>query len=124
MLPNEDIVIVLTTVSSEADAQSLATLLIEASLAACVQIDSPIESHYIWQGQKQVDREYRLVIKTTLAATDKLIETLGAHHPYDQPQLLVVPVIAAAPGYARWVTAQVAIGGTSVEDSLDPPRKN
>ncbi len=108
MLPKHELAIVLTTVSSEADAQALATMLIEKSLAACVQIDSSIESHYVWQGQKQVEREYRLVIKTTLAATAKLLEMLGTLHPYDEPQILVVPVIAAAPGYARWVTTQVA----------------
>ena len=54
----------LSTVASLEDADRLAAILLEESLAACVQIDGPIRSHYRWQGQTHCDQEYRLMIKS------------------------------------------------------------
>src|SRR5690606_22419212 len=42
---------VTTTTASEAEARSIARLLVEQRLAACVQISGPIHSVYRWQGE-------------------------------------------------------------------------
>ena len=60
---NDPIAIVLTTVESIDDANRLAADLLEQRLAACIQIDGPIVSHYRWEGKLQQANEYRLVIK-------------------------------------------------------------
>jgi periplasmic divalent cation tolerance protein len=39
---------VVTTTASRADAESVATALVERRLAACVQISGPILSRYRW----------------------------------------------------------------------------
>ncbi len=98
--------IVLTTTANQADAQRLASGLIAASLAACVQIDGPLESHYVWDGKLCQEVEYRCVIKTTRALSTAIETWLQQHHPYQQPQILMVEATASA-GYARWLRESV-----------------
>lgn len=102
----ETLTIVWTTVDSEFAARQLATSMLQNRLAACVQIDSPVESHYRWEGHVQVDTEYRLIIKSRASLTAELMAFLAENHPYDEPQILVTEVTEAAAGYARWVTEQ------------------
>lgn len=103
---NDTLTIVWTTVDSDSAARQLATSLLQNRLAACVQIDSPVESHYRWEGTVHVDTEYRLIIKSRASLTTDLIAHLTENHPYDEPQILVTEVIAAAAGYGRWVIEQ------------------
>ena len=58
-----DILVVTTTVATEAEARRLAQLVLQARLAACVQVE-PITAYFRWQGALQEDRELRLVCKT------------------------------------------------------------
>ncbi len=102
----EALTIVWTTVDSSEAAERLAASMLENRLAACVQIDSPVESHYRWEGRVQVDTEFRLIIKSRASLTAALMEHLTQNHPYDEPQILVTPVTDSATGYARWVTEQ------------------
>lgn len=92
-----------TTVESSEQAEAIAKGLLQERLAACVQIDSPIISHYVWDGQSCSEKEFRVVIKTTSERTDEVIDWLAQNHPYDEPQIVVLPVEKASPGYARWV---------------------
>ncbi|MCM2373117.1 divalent-cation tolerance protein CutA [Aporhodopirellula aestuarii] len=102
----EALAIVWTTVDKQETARRLASSMLEKGLAACVQIDSPVESHYRWEGRLHVDQEYRLIIKTRAALSSPLMEWLAENHPYDEPQILVTQVTAASPGYASWVAEQ------------------
>lgn len=85
------------------DANRIAASLIEQSVAACVQIDGPMQSHYQWQGKTCCDTEYRLTIKSTRAAWEGLERAIQKTHPYDEPQIIAMPVIEASTGYAAWV---------------------
>lgn len=100
------LVILWTTVETQAEASELAASMLERRLAACVQIDSPIQSHYSWQGRLHADTEQRLIIKTRATLTQTLIHWLQENHPYDEPQILVTAVTEASPGYASWVMEQ------------------
>jgi periplasmic divalent cation tolerance protein len=101
-----DLIICLSTVATPDDARRLAGRILDQSAAACVQIDGPIESHYVWQGERNRDQEYRLMIKTSSDAWPRLKQLLIESHPYDEPQVISVPVHDAAEGYGRWVIAQ------------------
>ena len=52
-----------TTVATRAEADALATGVIAANLAACVQIEGPITAHYRWQGKPEQAQEFRLAFK-------------------------------------------------------------
>ncbi|MEJ7931187.1 divalent-cation tolerance protein CutA [Ramlibacter sp. AN1015] len=109
-----------TTVGSPEEARRLALGLLERRLAACVQIDAAVESHYRWQGSVQSDTEVRLSIKTRPEALDAVIGYLSGHHPYDTPQLLW-QTLAASPAYAQWVRAEVPVPAEGPEQDSAPP---
>ena len=100
---------VVTTVGSEADAQRLAELLLEQRLAACVQIETGLVSHYVWQGRPCQEPEWRLTIKTLPDRVAALRSLFNDHHPYELPQFLTV-VMGASDAYAAWVGEAVAGG--------------
>ncbi len=91
-----------TTVGSLADAQRLARLLLERRLAACVQIEPGLVSHYIWQGEQCEEQELRLTIKTLAGRAAAVQALFREHHPYELPQFLSC-AMEASPAYAAWV---------------------
>lgn len=101
-----DVAVVTTTVATDAQARLLAQLVLEARLAACVQVE-PITAYFRWQGVLQEDREFRLVCKTAPRAVPPLLALVRAHHPYVLPQL-VVQALQGSAEYADWVDVQVA----------------
>lgn len=101
------ILVVTTTVGSQATATALARLLVEQRLAACVQIDREVTSLYRWKGDLCEDREARLVIKTTPARETALRAFLAEHHPYELPQFVAMTAAASAE-YAQWVHGEVS----------------
>jgi periplasmic divalent cation tolerance protein len=96
-------VIVLTTLSADADATSLARTLVEERLAACVNVLAPMTSTYRWKGSIEQDREQQLVIKTSSARVPALESRLRDLHPYELPEFLVLPVSTGSEAYLRWV---------------------
>ncbi len=98
--------LVMTTVDSSQEAESLAKSLVEQSLAACVQIDGPIESYYRWAGKIEHASEYRLMIKTTQAAWHTVRDKLAKLHSYDEPEIVMLPIGDASHGYHGWVVEQ------------------
>lgn len=101
-----EILVVSTTVATEAEARRLAQLILQARVAACVQVE-PITAYFHWQGALQEDRELRLACKTVARALHPLLDLLRSQHPYALPQL-VVQTLEASGAYADWVEAEVA----------------
>lgn len=104
----EEILVVATTVGSVDAARSLARRILDARLAACVQIDFPVNSLYRWEGKLCDDTEARLVAKTVPACRAPLEALVAEHHPYELPQF-VAWTAQASTGYARWVREQVQL---------------
>ena len=100
------ILLVLTTVATRADADRLARSMVEQHLAACAQINA-IDSVYRWQGAVQAEGEFRVLFKTTAAHYPALEQALRAEHPYELPAIVAVPCSAALPAFAAWVEAEV-----------------
>jgi len=98
---------VVTTVPDEATAGAIADALLDARLAACVQVDGPIRSRYRWNGAVEESTEHRCTIKTTAAAAERVVTTVRELHPYDVPEILVVPVLDGDAAYLAWLRAEV-----------------
>ncbi|MET0263531.1 MAG: divalent cation tolerance protein CutA [Rariglobus sp.] len=91
-----------TTVPTRALADELAAAAISAKLAACVQVEGPIASHYIWEGKAEKTEEYRLTFKV-LPETAQALETwLHATHPFEIPEWIVVKAEHVAEKYLSW----------------------
>ena len=102
----QELLLVLTTLATQSDAQALARAMVEQRLAACAQIQ-PIESIYRWQGAVQQEPEWRLLLKTTAARYPALQAALRARHPYELPAIAALPCSHALPEFAHWVAAEV-----------------
>ena len=100
-------VIVLTTIGAGHDAGELAGQLVGERLAACVNVGAEMLSVYRWKGAVESDRERQLVVKTTEAMVPALMTRLRELHPYEVPELLVVPVVGGSDAYLAWVKESV-----------------
>jgi len=105
-----DLCVVLTTTETEEEAQALARGLLEASLAACIQL-SQIDSLYVWEGDVAADPEIRLMIKTRQTLAGQVVAWLEGNHPYEVPQIMVLPAIGVGPGYQSWLLEVTSDGG-------------
>jgi periplasmic divalent cation tolerance protein len=99
-------ILVLTTVPSAEAGERIARALVEARLAACVNVLPPMVSVYRWKGEVQRETEQQLVIKTARARLAALEEQLAQLHPYDLPELLVLNVEDGDPAYLSWVLTE------------------
>ncbi len=93
----------LCTCPDEAAARGIATALLAAELAACVNCVAGIRSMYRWDGQIRDDAEVLLVIKTSAARYEALEALVRAQHPYDLPEIIALPVVAGSREYLNWI---------------------
>ncbi|GAB3651221.1 divalent-cation tolerance protein CutA [Ramlibacter alkalitolerans] len=103
-----DILTVTTTVGSRDDAQKLARAIMQARLAACVQVEEGLTSFYRWQGKECEDAELRLTVKTLPGCEAALQALFREQHPYELPQFVAVRM-QAGEGYFAWVRGEVAV---------------
>lgn len=99
--------VVMTTVSNREQAEKLARIVLEARLAACVQIQE-IASYYWWDGKINHDAEQLLYLKTTPDKYQALEALLVANHSYDTPEILQLPVEAGFEKYLGWMQKEVS----------------
>lgn len=98
--------LVLTNLPDREAAEKLAASLIEARVAACVNILAPCRSVYRWQGEVERAEEHPMLIKTTAARYPALELAIRAGHPYELPEIIAVPLAAGFPAYLDWVAAE------------------
>ncbi len=98
---------VLTTVGTEQEAELIASSMVEAKLAACVQISGPVRSRYRWQGAIEEASEWQCTVKTTTAAYPRVEAAIRALHSYEEPEIIATPIVAGAAGYLTWIDASV-----------------
>ncbi len=101
--------IVLTTVSSFSEAESLAEKIILAKNAACVQILPQIRSVYFWEGKLEKDDEHLLLIKTLAEKFDELTAFITANHSYDIPEIVAIDAERVSGPYLEWITGSLRI---------------
>jgi periplasmic divalent cation tolerance protein len=102
-----DRLVVLMTAGSQEEADRIASELVAARLAACVNVVPGITSVYRWQGEVQRDQEWLLVAKTRREALDRLVARVREIHSYDVPEVVALPVVDGSEAYLRWVDGEV-----------------
>ena len=101
-----DIRLVITNCPDEETANRIALAVVEAQLAACVNILPRVQSIYRWQGAVESAAEVPLLIKTTAAAYPALEAAIRERHPYDVPEIIALPITAGLPAYLNWLAAE------------------
>jgi periplasmic divalent cation tolerance protein len=98
-------------VTAPADqAPDLARGVVEAGLAACVNIVPTIRSIYRWEGEICDDAEALLVVKTRRSLFSALRDKLVALHPYDVPEVVALPLELGHTPYLEWLEASTQPG--------------
>jgi periplasmic divalent cation tolerance protein len=83
----------------------LAELLLDKKLCACVNVISPIESFFWWEGKKDSAREALLVIKTEQRLLKRLTAAVRAAHSYEVCEVIAMPIVGGSKPYLDWVSA-------------------
>lgn len=85
------------------DARDFARQLVEARLAACVNIIPHIDSIYWWDEEVNHDTEALLILKTVEERLEELEEFIEENHPYDLPELVAFRVSEVLPVYGAYI---------------------
>ena len=99
--------VVLVTVPDLKTGRRLAQSALRARLAACVSLVPRVESHYWWQGKLEKGAEALMIFKTARRRLAALERHILAHHPYDTPEFVALPLTAGTKRYLDWMAASV-----------------
>ena len=97
----KDLRVVLCTFPDWDQARQIGAALVEAQVAACVNLLPGAESIYRWQGKVETANEVVGIIKT--ANYPALEEMLTRLHPYDVPEIVALEIKTGLREYLNWL---------------------
>ena len=101
--------VVLVTCNSVREGRKIGRALVEARLAACVNVlQTPIESIYRWKGSVDTAKEFLLIIKTSRARLKALEAAVKRLHSYDVPEIIALPIEKGSQDYLAWLSESVS----------------
>ena len=101
-----DCIVLMCAVGGRDEAEAIASALVEARLAACVQL-MPVDSVYRWAGKMERAAEIMLHAKTTHAKLAEVEALIKARHSYALPEIIALPTVGGSADYLAWVRAAV-----------------
>jgi len=104
----EPILLVMSNFPDRESALKLAHSLVEARLAACVNVMHECTSVYHWHGKTETAAEVPVLIKTRESLFPRVEEAIRRLHPYELPEVVAVPVTAGLAAYLEWVAQETA----------------
>lgn len=99
--------LVISNCPDEDCANRIALALLEARLAACVNLLPRVQSIYRWEGKIESASEVPLLIKTTQTAYASVETCIRNLHPYELPEIIALPVTRGLPAYLNWVAGEI-----------------
>lgn len=102
-----DKIVVFSTCESAEEAAKVARQLVEARLAACVNVVPSVRSIYRWRGQIEDAGECLLVIKSRRDLFPRLREAIAGMHSYEVPEVLALPVVDGSDSYLAWLDREL-----------------
>ena len=103
MIDANDCMMVFVTSPDIDTGRRIARSVVEAGLAACVNMLPGVESHYRWEGKLECGQEVLLLMKTTLEKLTDLESKVLAEHPYDTPEFVVTAIEGGNDRYLAWL---------------------
>lgn len=97
-----ELLVVFCTAPDAETGARLSRGLVDARLAACVNVVPGLKSIYRWEGRIEEDDEVQLVIKTSRGCFDRVAAWLDEHHPYDVPEIVALPAERVSEPYLAW----------------------
>ncbi len=103
-----DACLVYATFPSTDSAEAVGRALVASKLAACVNILPAMTSLYEWQGTLHREAEVVMLIKTVTDRAADVVASVRQSHPYDNPAILVLPIMGGSMDFLRWISAQTS----------------
>ena len=100
--------VVITTTPGFAEGEILAEQLVEARLAACVQIIPQITSVYVWEGKIEKETEQLLLIKTSEEKYAEVEDLIRKLHSYDVPEIVAIDPARVSQPYRNWLESTIS----------------
>ena len=107
---DNDVILVLSTTSSEKEAISIAQSLISHELAACVNVVPAIRSIYRWKGKIWDEVENMVFIKTTSEHLEEVKRTIKEINSYELPEVLALKIDDGEKNVLNWIGSSVKGG--------------
>ena len=98
---------VTTAIDSEERAQALTKTIVEERLAACGQIEGPVQSTYVWKDKLEQSVEYRCVFKTDMRLWNDIARRITELHNYDVPEIVASEYVCVSDSYSHWMQDQL-----------------
>ena len=95
--------VIYSTINDVIEAKRIANILVEEKLVACVNIIPNIHSIYRWKGKIENDEECVIFAKTKDSNVEKVIQEIKNLHPYELPDIIVLPVIDGFKEYLEYI---------------------
>jgi periplasmic divalent cation tolerance protein len=105
-----DVILVLSTASSEKEAMTIAQALVEQELAACVNVVPAIRSLYRWKGKIWNEVENLMFIKTTSSQLEEIKKVIKDLHSYELPEVLAMKIDDGEKNVLNWIGSSVKGG--------------
>ncbi len=102
--PDAAVRLVVVTAPDAGTAEAMVRTLVEERLAACGNILPGLTSIFRWQGEVEREHEVLVLLKTTDDVVPRLLRRVPELHPYDVPEVLVLPIGAGFGPYLDWVS--------------------
>ncbi len=96
--------VVLVTASSQEEAQSIGSVLVQEGLAACVNVVPQMVSIFTWKGAIENEKECLMIIKSRTELLDQLTQRVKTLHSYDVPEVIALDITAASDSYLKFLT--------------------
>ena len=109
-------VLAVTTAPSEDEGRRIVRALVERRIIACGNVLPPAVSIYRWKGAIEEAREVVVLMKTQEAQVPALEAALPALHPYEVPELIVVPITGGHGPYLDWLRAETGDGSLETSE--------
>ena len=97
------VLLALSTFPDRETAQRISNQLITEKFAACANILPGIESIYRWKEKIETGNETLVIFKLSEDRQSAFQEKLRSLHPYEVPEIILVPITTGLPEYLRWV---------------------
>jgi len=102
-----DKIVVFSTCASAAEAERIARGVVEARLAACVNVIGGARSFYRWQGAIEESSEFLLMIKSSRGRFDALRAEIQRLHSYQVPEIIAVSLVDGSSDYLGWLDEEL-----------------
>ena len=96
-------IVVLVTAPSQKEAVRIGKAVVNAQLAACVNIVPGIRSLFRWEGAVSDESEVLMVLKSRADLFSELARTVKALHRYQVPEVIALPIVHGTPDYLAWI---------------------